>query len=421
MDYKKISFENYNLHLIKTDKFKTISIKINFKTKLDKINVIERILLSKLFILINKDYIDERELTIKNEELYNPKISFGTSKSGFYNIITVESTFLNEKYTEENMNFESINFIKNLILNIDIKDKKISSKALDRAKRSLYDELISIKENPSSYASIMMREAMDKDSLYAINPFLLIDKIETITEEDIYNTYMDMINCDSVDMFLAGDLTDDISDMFKNLPFLNKIKHNESHTVVCSNIKDKENVIIKKDDNTQSKLCISFKLKDVTEFEKNYVVGIYNYILGGSSSSKLFKNVREKNSLCYFIGSRYNANYDILEISSGINGKNFELAVSLIKEELLNMENGNFDIETIDSGKKTYINSLENLTDSQNSIINLYLFKEYFSTDLIEERIDNINKVTKQMIIDLSKKIHIDTIYLLKGETDDNK
>ena len=420
MEYKKYKLEHYNLHIIKTNKFKTISIRINLKNKLNKENVIERIILSKILILINSIYKDERELTIANEELFNPRISLGTNKSGFYNLFNINATFLNENLTEKDMNLKTIEFIKNLIFNIDFESEQFIE-ALDRTKRALYDDLISIKENPAAYSSIRMKELMDKDSLYAIHPFLLIDKIKDVNKEDIKKTYNDMINNDEVDIFIIGDIDNNIKDMLDNLPFKNKETHAEEHTVICTSFKEKENIIIEPDKNTQSKLSISLKLKDITEFERNYIVGAYNYILGGTSTSKLFKNVREKHSLCYFINSSFNANYDILEIHAGIDKKNFDLALKLIKEELENMKNGDFTEEIINNAKTGYINSLDNLTDSPISIINLYSSKEYYNTDLVEERRQKVNTVNKDMIVELSKKIYIDTVYLLEGNAYDKE
>ena len=420
MEYKKYKLEHYNLHIIKTNKFKTISIRINLKNKLNKENVIERIILSKILILINSIYKDERELTIANEELFNPRISLGTNKSGFYNLFNINATFLNENLTEKDMNLKTIEFINNLIFNIDFESEQFIE-ALDRTKRALYDDLISIKENPAAYSSIRMRELMDKDSLYAIHPFLLIDKIKDVDKEDIKKAYNDMINNDEVDIFIIGDIDNNIKDMLDNLPFKNKETHAEEHTVICTSFKEKENIIIEPDKNTQSKLNISLKLKDITEFERNYIVGAYNYILGGTSTSKLFKNVREKHSLCYFINSSFNANYDILEIHAGIDKKNFDLALKLIKEELENMKNGDFTEEIINNAKTGYINSLDNLTDSPISIINLYSSKEYYNTDLVDERRQKVNTVNKDMIVELSKKIYIDTVYLLEGNAYDKE
>ncbi len=98
MKYKKYEMGAYNLHIINTDKFKTVSIKINFKRKCVKDEITIRSLLSYLLLESNKLYKNRRLLEIKTEELYNLKYTSYNTISGNYNIMTFGATFLNEKY-----------------------------------------------------------------------------------------------------------------------------------------------------------------------------------------------------------------------------------------------------------------------------------------------------------------------------------
>lgn len=144
-------------------------------------------------------------------------------------------------------------------------------------------------------------------------------------------------------------------------------------------------------------------------------MGIYSYILGGSPDSKLFKTVREENSLCYSISSSFSAVNNLLTIKAGINAKDYRKTIHLIKKEIKNMEKGNFSEENIASGITTYLNAYKQVLDSQDSIISNYVAHEYLNLDLLEERRSNIKKVKKQDIKNVAKKISIDTIYLLEG------
>ena len=83
------------------------------------------------------------------------------------------------------------------------------------------------------------------------------------------------------------------------------------------------------------------------------------------------------------------------------------------------MEKGLFTDEDIVAAKTTYIRSFESITDNPSSIINTYISKEYLDMDLIDDRMKNINKVNRDMIVSVSKKIHLDTIYLLEGDIDE--
>ena len=146
-------------------------------------------------------------------------------------------------------------------------------------------------------------------------------------------------------------------------------------------------------------------------------MNVYNFILGGGTDSKLFQNVREKNSLCYSIHSTFQPTSNLLIIKAGIDASSYKKAVSLIKKELTNMEKGDFEESDIEKAKITYLSAFDELEDSPGSIISSYVSCEYLGYDNLEERKNKITEVTKKMVVDVAKKVHADTIYLLEGGT----
>ncbi|MDD3453433.1 MAG: insulinase family protein [Bacilli bacterium] len=422
MQYNKVNIGKYDVHVIKTDKFKTISVRINFKNKLTKEDLMEKFFLADLLPFVSSKYKTERELEIQSEELYDTNINIRTSKSGYYRVFSIRQTFLNEKYTEEGMNQKNIEFLKEIIFNPNIENQQFDEKTFNRIKRVMFENLRSTQDNPRAYSLIKMREAMDKNNFYAIDPFLEMDMLDKITSQNLYLSYINMLKNDKVDIFVIGDIEiDNIKNLFNSLIIENNNNDKHEHKVENKKFRKKEQIIIESFNSNQSKLAIAFKLKKLTDFERRYVLNIYSHILGGSGDSKLFKNLRENNSLCYNVNSHYNNIYNILEIEAGINSKNFDLSLKLIKEEMKNMENGAISDDEINKAVNTYISACKNLYDKQNSIIDDYLAHEYFKNDLIEDKIINIKKVTKQDLINLSKKICIDTIYLLKGESENEQ
>jgi len=163
-------------------------------------------------------------------------------------------------------------------------------------------------------------------------------------------------------------------------------------------------------------LYIGCKLDNLTPFEQKYVMNIYSFILGGSPNSKLFSNLREQNSLCYSVNSTYQPVFNLLIIKAGIDANNMKKSVNLIKQEMKNMEKGIIDDEEINAGIITYKNTFKEVEDSAFSILNAYTSCEYLEYDPIETRIIEIEKVDKEALIKVAKKIHIDTIFLLEGE-----
>ena len=151
-----------------------------------------------------------------------------------------------------------------------------------------------------------------------------------------------------------------------------------------------------------------------------YVASIYSFILGGSPDSKLFTNVREKNSLCYSISSMIAPVTNSMFIYAGIDKKDYRKVLKETINQIDAMSKGEFTEKDIENAKTTYKSSLKEIYDSLVSLASTIASMEYLMYDSLEDRIKKIDMVTKDDIIKLSKKIKLDSVYLLKGVLDEN-
>ncbi len=420
MEYKKYDIGPYNLHIINTDKFKTVSVRVNFKRQCKKEEITKRNLLSALLLESSKKYNTRRELEIETEELYNLKLSSNNTISGNYSIMNYDVTFLNEKYTEKGLFEKSIKFLFELIFNPNVTNKEFNNETFELCKNILKDQIDTIKESPSYYANIRMCEEMDEDSPLSYRSIGYLNDLEKITPKNLYNYYSSVLEKDLIDIFVIGEVDNDkVRKIITKLFDINAIKKpSKSHILIHKDFRKKAKVVKEKLDVEQSRLVIGFKLNNLTDFERKYVMGMYSYILGGGPDSKLFKEVREKNSLCYSISSSYNGVLSALKITAGINSYNFDKAVKIIKEQIKSITLGKFDERDIKSACMTYLNTFKEIMDNPNSLLSSYVSMEYLNLDTFEKRQEEVKKVTKEMIINVSKKIVLDTIYLLEGSND---
>ncbi len=416
MKYRKIDGDKYNLHLISTDKFKTITVKVNFKRKLIKEEITKRNFLINALMEGSYNYPSKRLLEIKTEQLYDLGYRGSNYSTGKYTVMCFESTFLNPIYTESSMLDESFKFLSEIIYNPNVKDKKFDSLNFNLAYNTIRDYLETLDENTRVYAGIRMLEEMDEDIISYRNSGYLSD-LENIDAKNLYEYYLDVITNDTLDIFVIGDIDDiDIESLIKeNIKTYNNQKNHESHFYKHNKIEQEVKFVREKVLKEQSTLVVGLKMEEMTDFEKRYVLSVYNYILGGSTESNLFKTVREENSLCYYITSSAISLLSLLTITSGIDANDYEQTMSLINQELNNMKKGLFDEDKIKNAKTTYISGLSELEDSPESIVSLYAGIEYLNADTIEKRKENIMKVTKDDIIKVANKIHLNTIFLLEG------
>ena len=403
--------------MIKTDRFKTVNVQIILSDKIKKEDITKRNFLSDILTYSCNKYKTKRDLSIASQDLYAASVYSTSYRLGNYYNTDINLYFLNEKYSEKGMTEKSMAFFKEIIFNPNVKDNKFDSNSFNIIKNNMKIQIESVKEDTRKYSMIRMLENMDKTMPYSYHGFGYLEDLEKITEENLYEYYKELIRSSNVEIFVIGDI--DFSQMEKivreQFKFNVYKKKKENPTIIHSKVRSIAKKVVEEDDINQSKLTIGCKLKDLTEFERNYVLTIYNIILGGGSESLLFKNVREKHSLCYYISSSSNKVDNLLIISSGIAKNNFKKVLSLIKKEMKNIEQGNFSEEAILQAKIRYNSILDEIYDYPNQIISAYYASIILGVDFPEVRKKKIMEVTKDDIIKLSKKVKMDTIYLLGG------
>lgn len=414
MKYKKYNLNKFNLHIIKTEKFKTITLKIVFKREVKKEDLTIRRVLTDILLESSMKYPSRRLIEMETEELYGLELYGNNYVSGNYDVMNFTSSFLNEKYTESNMNKRSIMFILNLLLNPDIKNNEFNEYGFDLAYRIIENDIKTFGDYPNSYSTKRMLEVMDKKSSISYRNCGYLNDLKKITKKNLYEYYKSVIENDIVDIFVVGDVEENkILKVFEdNFNRINNNRKSGEHFIKVQSKKTKEK--IEKAKINQSHLVIGCNVGNVENL--NYVLNVYSFILGGSGDSLLFQTVREKNSLCYNISSSYSIISNMLIIKAGIDSKNYKKTVDLIKQCMDKIKNGEFEQDDIDKAKIIYKNSCIEMLDSPRNIIDNYLSHEYLNTDLMDDRIKKIDNVTKEDIINLSNTIKINTIYMLEGE-----
>ena len=213
MNFETINMGAYNLHLIKTKKFKTITIDIDFYRNIKKEEITKRNLLKMVLLDSSKNYKNERELIIESENLYDIKVSSSISRIGNFSNLSFQTKFLNEKFTEEGMNKESIVFFLDLIFNPLVKDNSFVN--IEGQKNKLRQQIISIKDNKVKYSYIKLFEKM-KNMPYSYNTFGYIEDLDEINGKNLYDYYNKVLREDQIDIFVLGDIdSGKIKEIFK--------------------------------------------------------------------------------------------------------------------------------------------------------------------------------------------------------------
>ena len=172
-------------------------------------------------------------------------------------------------------------------------------------------------------------------------------------------------------------------------------------------------IVTEQMDVTQGKLSMGFR----TDTEDVPAMILANLLFGGSSNSKLFLNVREKLSLCYYASSCYARSKGILTVSSGIETKDYDRAYAEILHQLEAVQNGEFEDWEIPGARSTILSSLAALPDGQGAMENWYLgLNATGQNDTPEMLAHQLRQVTPERIQKAAQSLKLDTVYFLKGK-----
>ncbi len=416
MDYVKKELGAYNIHIIKTKLYKTITVKIFFREESLKENITKRNFLSRIMMLGSNDYKSKVDLTKAEQDLYAVNISGTNRRIGNYLDTGLSLKVLNDKYTEKG-NFEkSLDLLNSLIFNPKVTNESFDEEDFNTVYEEYKTDLNSLVEDKMTYALIKGLEATAPNNVISYRGIGYIEDLEKITKENLYTYYNHIIKHDFVDIFVLGDVDEEeITNVIRNKFKINTYKKQPIKALVTPLKITKSKIVKENIKAEQDNLVITLNLNNLTDYERNYPLSLYNAILGGGTESLLFSEVREKNSLAYTISSSPNKLDNLIIIRGGITkGKSME-AVNIIKKILKDLASGKIDDDKVNKAKEYYTSAIDDIIESPFQIIESYYMIELLGVDDIETKRKKMLKVTKDEIISVAKKIKINTVYILEG------
>ena len=417
MEYIKYELGAYNLNVIKTNNFKTVRVEVKFRNVVKKEEITLRNLLKMVLIESTKKFDTERKFVIESEELYDLKLSSTSSRVGNFTTLSFNLTFLNEEYTEKGLHNKSLDFLMEVLFNPNVSNNKFDSLSFNNCVNKLEKSIMGRKDNKTKYSIFALLQHMG-DYAYSYDQYGYLSDLKNIDEAKLYEYYKKVLMNDLVDVYVIGNVdSNEIKEYFINNFKINSFKKEKMNVLIDEVLPRKRVKVFKEEDAVnQTKIAIGLRFNDVSEYERKYVLYVYNEILGGSGNSLLFDTVREKNSLAYYINSIAQGYDNLLIIYTGIDKDRVDLGLKLIKKTIKDIEKGKFTLDMFNNAVNMITSSLKLSLETQPSVINNYYAMNILNSDDINTRISKFEKVTKEDVINFSKKIKMDTVFLLEGD-----
>lgn len=410
------------IHHIDTNNFKTNLFAVFLAIPLKRENVTLNALLTSVLRRGTMNMPSQDIISKRLEEMYGASFDCGIEKSGDNHIMKFYLEALSEEFLpeKEELTQKCMEIILDIVLNPLVENEGFKEEYVNSEKNNLKQIIESKIDNKSKYALDRCIEEMFENKPYGLYKYGYVEDIEKITSQELYKYYKELINSCKIDIFCSGIL--DNKKINKIIQENEKIKNlNEGNPKFIVNnekteeLETKEERVIEEHMQiSQGKLVLGLRV-NLQEENSRFATSVYNAILGGGANSKLFQNVREKESLAYTAGSNYIRQKNAILIRCGIEIENYEKALNTIKKQLTEMKEGDFTDKDIENAKKLIIESVKNITSEQDTEITYYYGQELSDLSMtIEEYEEKIKNIEKEDIIKIANATSVEIIYFLR-------
>ena len=421
---QKISIsDGINLGYINETKFKTNFFKVCFCIDLEREYTTNLSLLSGVLMRASKNYPGISEINNRLDYLYDMNVSCGTYKRGERLFLSYECDFLKNEFlpdASENLLSEALGMFGELIFNPYLVDGGFDKKILDSEKTDLANSIKSLINYKNAYVKEKCIETLCEGEKFSISEQGSLEDIEKIDEKSLYDFYKWLVNSARIEIVFIGEAdAEKLAEDFRKILCENTQR---APVEICDTFitgQTKKEVCHKteKMEVNQGKLALGFKTGVGVTDEDCTAMSLFAEIFGGSPMSKLFMNVREKLSLCYYCRASLDSYKGIMLVLSGIQSKNKDKSFEAIMKELSDIQSGIVSEDEFEAAKLSLINSYKTLDDSPAALSAWYVSRAMCGSNLeVHEVVEKIQGTTLKEVVEVSKKVKLDTVYFLEGD-----
>jgi predicted Zn-dependent peptidase len=415
---KITEMQGYKLHVIQTEKYKTNTLVWKMKAPLNKENVTLRALLPQVLQSSSQKYSSTTLLRSYLDDLYGATFYVDLGKKGENHVMSFSIEIANEKFLNDPtpLLHKGFEFLAEVLSNPHASNHSFDPETVEKEKRTLKQRIQSVYDDKMRYSNFRLVEEMCKGEPYSLQVNGEMEDVDKITAENLFTYYQKAFQEDEMDLYVIGDVNEEEVKKFSAelLHFQDRqpqrIKPDVSKKV------EKVNEVKEKQDIKQGKLNIGYRTNILYGDSDYFALQVFNGVFGGFSHSKLFINVREKASLAYYAASRIESHKGLMMVMSGIDLKNYEQAVGIIHEQMDAMKKGDFTDQDLEQTKAVINNQMLETIDTARGLVEILYHNIVANVDIpLEHYLSEIQKSTKEEVVNVAKKIELDTIYFLTG------
>ncbi len=420
--FKKVELqEGVTLYIRKSEQFKTVNFSVKWKTALDDKKSALRAVLANVLEESNGRYRSQTEFRNALDELYGTVLYTDAGKRGETHIVSLSAECVNDEYLSEGGVLEEVlSLIKTVIFDPNVVGGQFDETVVNREKRSVKERIRSLYDDKTRYAQMRMLELLRPDSAASAPSYGTEEDVDALTSADLFAAYESMLNEDEIDIYVVGDIDeDDMTEKIRSLLTFSSRNVHERQTATQQTVTQETEVrhVREKQDMKQGKLHLGFSTPVTFRHTDYPKMQITNGVFGGFAHSKLFINVREKESMAYYASSSYSSHYGLLYVMAGIDAELEEKAVNLINAQLTALQQGEITDLEMEQTKALLANGIKSAFDSARGQIEVFdQYKELDENFTADTIIAGWESVTKDDVKNMASDIKLEIVYLLSGK-----
>ena len=415
--------DGIELSVIECNKFKAGVISFSLTLPLSKKAVAHGLILSGLLRRGTLEYPSMAALNRRLDELYGSYIEVKSVHLGSNMSLVLTAEVLDNKYIPDGTDALGgvIDIIADILLRPFLCENGFDKKLLDQEIRVTLDNLNAEINNTRVYSVRRCSELMRGDSSSYPTVSELKELVAATTYEDVIALRNEMLSSSPLEVFYIGDtpraaIADKLRSAFATYSF--SIEHTLNSVSPLRRerfVEAREKMPV-----SQSKLAMGFSSGVcISENDDTYYTALMlNEIFGGSASSKLFLNVRERMSLCYYCASSFSIYTGVMTVSSGIEADKLDIVNGAILEQLEEIKQGNISESEFSAARKSILHGYRQLYDSPFDLQSFYSGRMALGiSDTVETCTDKLMRVTKDDVVALAKEISLDALFFIEGDS----
>lgn len=399
-----------------TDKrYKKNLISVDFSTQLSEDTATENVIVPVLLTKCNSKLPTYKAFNNKMSRLYASGIGGTAGRQYDLQTISFGAYYLDDIYalSGEKMTGIMTDILIDCLTSPVTENGVFSEKFVELEKKTVIDNIETAINDKRSYAIERAMKTICKGEPASVCSYGTVEKAKLITPDSAYKAYRRMLETMPCEIICTG-CSDFEGVAEKFAAAFEKIgRHDiENTTIALSPVKTQTEEVTERLTVNQSKLVLGFK----SHSDDDAALVLLQKIFGGTTSSKLFRNVREKMSLCYYCSAARNDLKGIMLVNSGVENENIEKTKEAVIDQLEEIKNGNFTNEDINFAEMAIKNDFKSVADSAGNVSNWY-FDCIRKNDIVtpEEKLGRYLGVSKERIIAAAKSMVLDSVYVLTG------